>query len=234
MTRQSRKARWQERGWQTYGEAHAFFRGIIREALALGYEPGRPLPSLYETTLRWLLAGDPTFPQEDWSNIGYFTLHRPYSFDPSKIGFAVARARLLSDGKDPLHHFSVRVCLGQVPRKSRVSIVFKAEIADQLEAARKQFLGDLCPETRENLIESNLVVDYNGPGFEQIMKTFLQMEGLQMRSVELDDAGLADRALATRWWAYHAANAKLVGVSKRGLKIRNERRKADPFWGLST
>jgi hypothetical protein len=229
------KKRWQERGWQTYGEAHAYFRGIIREALALGYEPGRPLPSLYETTLRWLLAGDPTFPKEDWSNIGYFTLHRPYSFDRSKVGFAVARVRLLSDGIDPLHHFSVRACLGQVPRKSRVSTVFKTEIADQLEAAQKQFsVNSRCPETGELLMAATTMLDYQGPGFDQLLQTFLQKEGLQMRQVELDDEGLADRALATRWWAYHAANAKLIGVSKRGLKIRNDRRKADPFWGLST
>lgn len=233
----SRKpGRWLLRGFQTYGDAYAFYRNIIRKALALGIELGQPLPRNdafdYEYALRWLLAGDTDTNAEDKTagGIRHFILHRPYGFDTSKIGFAVV------NNLGETHHFSVRVCLGRAPTRSRVSDAFKAEIEPELQRVRKLFsIGGRCAETGEPLAVTNLALDYQGPGFKQILETFLLAEGYsQLRDVELDDAGVADRALATRWQAYFAVNARIVGVSKRGLKLRNERRKQDPFWGMTT
>lgn len=227
--------RWLLRGFQTYGDAHAYFRGIVNTLIASGFEPGEHLASGTDThnALRWLLAGDTDTNAEDKTagGIHHFTLHRPYGFDTSKIGFAVV------NNLGETHHFSVRVCLGRAPTRSRVSDAFKAEIEPELENYRKRFSMSygFCPETGEALIEANLALDYQGPGFKQILETFLLAEGYsQLRDVELDDEGVADRALATRWQAYFAVNAKIIGVSKRGLKIRNERRKQDPFWGMTT
>lgn len=222
--------RWFERGFQTYGDAYAYFREIIRLALEAGYEPDKqPLHPEYTEVLCWLFRGDPLFEEKTTSGVHYFVLHRPYDFDKTKIGFAAV------DNTGAVHHFSVRTCLGHTPRKSRVSDAFKAEVAGQLADSRKQFLGSLCPETFETLTEANLLLDYRGRhGFKQILETFLLAEGVPIRNVELDDEGVADRALATRWQAYFAVNARIVGVSKRGLKIRNERRKQDPFWGMTT
>lgn len=231
MTRSTtHNKRWQERGWQTYGDAHAYFREIIKLALEAGYEPDKqPLHPEYTETLCWLFKGDPAFEEKTTSGVRYFTLHRPYGFDKTKVGFAAV------DNAGAVHHFSVRVCLGHTPRKSRVSDAFKAEVADELRRIRKQFSGQFCFETNEPLSEANLALDYQGLGFKQILETFLFAEGYsQLRDVELDDEGVADRALATRWQAYFAVNARIVGVSKRGLKIRNERRKQDPFWGMTT
>lgn len=230
MTRPRSKARWLEGGWSDYRQAYGAFRKIIDDAIAAGYEPGARLPEQVEPALHWLAKGEPDLQVKIADTIRHFTLCRVFA---NHLGFAAV------DALGTEHHISVAVCLHgrQATHRTAALRALKREIEEQLQTARKQFSGRLCPETRVTLTKLNTELDYIGPSFTLLWKQFLFLERMTLKQVELHDENLkylADRALATRWWSYFATYARFEGISKAGLKLREERRKQEPFREMST
>lgn len=90
--------------------------------------------------------------------------------------------------------------------------------AQRNEYLRGQFAGDairICAITAEPLTPATAHVDHHDPTFGQIVREFLEREGLGTRLAlpELTDSGtrryLADRALAARWQDHHRQRAVL-------------------------
>lgn len=226
--------RWREAGWKTYDEAYATFRGLIEHALASGVRPGQPLPldETWHEAMLWLIGGHPHVVEKTSGGVRYFTLHMNES---RGHGFSVV------DGCGVEHRFSLKVALRgeEVSHKVRVQDALRREVWGDSAEAKRRALGTRCPETGVVLREDNCEVDRVEKDFAVLLEGFLAAERSTLDQIQLgQDArhpsrkNLLDRVLASRWHSYHATYARLEVVSAEGHKLRTQRRRADPFYGL--
>lgn len=235
MSRRKSNRRWRERGWKTYAEARQAFRDLLEHHLLPGRQPGDPLPADANEYLLWLAKGHPHAEQMLEHGLQHFTF-RLNGRTPTlaRGGYEL----VLVDKRGRKHPFSTSEALKGTLRSARanLNLAMQHEVRDQLQEVCLSAQHTLCPETHEKLDATNTEVDYVGQLLPTLVSMFLHQElkltiGAE-EGLAREGLGLLERDTAARWREFHREHARLEAVSTKGLTIRTERRRNQPFRDL--
>lgn len=123
--------------------------------------------------------------------------------------------------------FSYRECLSPSTNKASVVAAFRQEVCYQSQQFKETNYrhGMPCPITGEPLDYDEIDVDHAPPLFSDILKRFLEEQGLRTEDVACREgdgvtiASLQDRKLASLWHDYHRKHAQLYLLSREGHRI---------------
>jgi hypothetical protein len=155
---------------------------------------------------------------------GLLKLHRYADEFGGVVGFKVVRpgdhktqcfAAVFADGSE--RPFSYPECFNRYSPFADLTAALRAEIEDQISAARK-----------------GQIVHHGGVEFAELRDGWLQQTGLTADKIGVESGAgkkyrLTDRALAANWCAYHAANAVLESTSRDEHKRIHYGQDDEPF-----